>query len=94
VLALSLETARNVALVAVVGFVALAIVTALVLKSIAQKVAVALVFGLLAVLVWSQRESLDDCAERVEQTIAAGASTDTTCTFFRREITVEAARPA
>jgi hypothetical protein len=94
VLALTLETARNVTLVGVIGFLALAIITALVLRSISQKVAVAMVFGLLAVLAWSQRASLDDCADRVHDSLASGAVTDTTCSFLGRDVTVKSPRAA
>ena len=49
------------------------------------------VLGLLAVLVWSQWASLDDCAKRVKADHAAGATgdvgTDTTCTFLGQDIT-------
>jgi len=91
--ALSLETARNAAIIAVVVFVAVAIASAWLMKSIAQKVAVVVVFGLLAVLVWSQWASLDDCAKRVKADHAAGATdevgTDTTCTFLGRDIMIK-----
>ena len=72
--ALTLEAARNGAIIAVVVFVGVAIASAWLMKSIAQKVAVVVVFGLLAVLVWSQWASLDDCAKRVEADHAAGAT--------------------
>ena len=67
--------------------VALAIASAWLMKSVAQKVAVALVLGLLAVLVWTQRASLDDCANRVKADRAA-APADTTCTFLGQDITI------
>jgi hypothetical protein len=91
VLALSLQAARNGAIIAVVVFVALAIASAWLMKSLAQKVAVMLVLGLLAVLVWSQRASLDDCADRVRDSRAAGAGAllDTTCTFLGQDITIK-----
>ena len=84
--ALTLEAARNGAIIAVVVLVALAIASAWLMKSVAQKVAVVVVLGLLAVLVWSQRASLDDCAKRVEADRAADA--DTTCTFLGQDITI------
>jgi protein-S-isoprenylcysteine O-methyltransferase Ste14 len=86
--ALTLETARNGAIIAIVVFIAVAIASAWLMKSIAQKVAVVLVFGLLALLVWSQWASLDDCAKRVKSDRAAGATTDTTCTFLGQDITI------
>jgi hypothetical protein len=91
-LALSLQTARNGAIIAVVVLGAMSIASAWLMKSIAQKVALVLVLGLLAVLVWTQRASLDDCAKRVKADRAAGATadagTDTTCTFLGRDITI------
>ena len=91
-LALSLQAARNGAIIAVVVLVALAIASAWLMKSIAQKVALVVVLGLLAVLVWTQRASLDDCAKRVRADRAAsvaGDERDTTCTFLGRDITIK-----
>jgi membrane protein implicated in regulation of membrane protease activity len=88
-LALTLEAARNGAIIAVVVLIAMAVASAWLMKSIAQKVALVVVLGLLAVLVWSQRASLDDCAKRVKADRAAGDSTDTTCTFLGRDITIK-----
>ena len=87
-LALTLEAAKNGAIIAVVVLAALAIASAWLMKSIAQKVALAVVLGLLAVLVWTQRASLDDCANRVEESRAAGTLTDTTCTFLGQDISI------
>jgi hypothetical protein len=93
VVALSLDTARNIALVLVAVLVVLAVVSAWLLKTVAQKLAVVAILGLLAVLAWSQRTALDDCADRVAASVAADAPTDTTCTFFGQDVTVPA-RPA
>jgi membrane protein implicated in regulation of membrane protease activity len=87
-LALTLEAAKNGAIIAVVVLVALAIAAAWLMKSIAQKVALAVVLGLLAILIWTQRASLDDCANRVEEAHTAGTLTDTTCTFLGQDISV------
>jgi membrane protein implicated in regulation of membrane protease activity len=88
-LALTLEAAKNGAIIAVVVLAALAIAAAWLMKSIAQKAALAVVLGLLALLVWTQRASLDDCANRVQDSRAAGTLTDTTCTFFGRDISIQ-----
>ena len=90
VIGLSLDAARTVATAGVIALVAAAVVTALLMRSIAQKIAFALVLGLLAILVWSQRASLEDCADRVQASLAAGTATDTTCTFLGRDVTVPA----
>jgi len=92
-LGLTLEAARNFALIAVLVLVVLAIASAWLMKSIAQKIALVVVLGLLALLVWSQRASLDDCAKRVKADRDAGAvadvGTDTTCTFLGQDITIK-----
>jgi hypothetical protein len=83
-----LETVRNVALVVVAGAVVLALVTAYLVKAVVGKIVSIVLLGGLAVLVWSQRQSLQDCADRVETTLGAGAIDDTTCTFFGRDVTI------
>ena len=91
-LALTLQAARNGAIIAVVVLVAMAIASAWLMKSIAQKAALVVVLGLLAVLVWTQRASLDDCAKRVKADRAAsvtGDERDTTCTFLGQDIKIK-----
>jgi protein-S-isoprenylcysteine O-methyltransferase Ste14 len=90
VFGLDLDTVRNVALVVVVVAVLLAAVTAFVVKAVVGKVVTIVVLGGLAVLVWSQRQTLQDCADRVGATLGAGAVDDTTCTFFGRDVTITA----
>ena len=87
-LALTFETARNVGLAILAGAVIVAIVIAWVVKAIVSKVLALVVLAAIAVAVWSQRESVEDCADRVGATLSAGAVDDTTCTFFGRQVTV------
>jgi hypothetical protein len=86
---MTLDTARNVGIAVALGLGALAVVAVVMLHSIAQKLAVAAIFGLLALLVWSQRSSLEECADRVRETVAADVATDSTCSFLGRDITVK-----
>lgn len=83
---LTLETARNAALIGAVVFVVGAIVSAVLLRTIAQKLAVAVIFALVALLLWTQRASLETCAELV-RTSLSGPDT-VTCTFFGRDVEV------
>ena len=83
--ALTLGQAKTIAALIVVGLVVLALVSAWVMKEIAQKVALVVVLGLLALLVWTQRSSLDECADKVR---AGGLRGDTTCSFFGRDIQI------
>jgi hypothetical protein len=88
VLGVEFDTIRDAALAIVVGALVLAVVFALVVKAIVSKVVIIAVLLVLAAVVWQQRGSLQDCAGRVGATLAAGATDDTTCTFFGRDVTV------
>lgn len=86
---ITLETARNVAVVVALGLVAIAVVAAWLVKKIVAKLITVGVLAALALLVWSQRSSLDDCADRVQERMRTGAvDEDTTCRFFGQDVTV------
>jgi hypothetical protein len=89
---MSLETAKTVAIVIVAVFALGAIAAAWLMKTIVQKVVVFVVLGVLATVVWSQRASLQDCADRVKENLAAGATADTDCSFFGTDVTIKAPR--
>ena len=85
---LDLDTARNTALVVVLVTLGLAVAGAWIVKAILIKfVAVALLVTVAAV-VWTERQSLADCADRVGATLHAGDVNDTTCTFLGRDVTI------
>lgn len=83
--ALTLDQASTIGAVAVGGLLVLAVIAAWLTKEITQKIALAVILGLLAVLVWTQRASLQECADKVQ---AGGVNVDTTCSFFGRDIEI------
>lgn len=90
-LALTLGQAKTIAVLVVVALIGLAVVSAWIMKEIMQKVALVVVLGLLALLVWTQRASLQECSEKVR---AAGVNfndpdVDTTCSFLGRDIEIK-----
>ena len=91
--ALSLDTVRDTAIVVVGGAVVVAIVLTWVLKAVLSKVLSIVVLGVLAAFVWSQRTSVQECADRVHATLAVDDGVETpaepTCTFFGRDVTVD-----
>jgi hypothetical protein len=89
VLAVDFSTIRDVAMGIAVGALVLAVVFAVVIKWVVGKLITVAVLVLLAGVVWWQRESLLDCRDRVGQTLSAGATNSTTCTFFGRDVTVD-----
>lgn len=90
--AISLDEAKTIAVVAVTALVVGAIVAFWVMKTIMQKVLVAVLLGLLAFAVWSQRTALQDCADKVEasyERVGTDVSlADTECSFFGMSITI------
>ncbi len=86
--ALTFENARDWALAIVTGAVVLAFVLAWLVKQVVAKLLTVALLAGLAGAVWTQRTSVQDCAQRVRTTLQAGADDDTTCTFFGRQVTV------
>jgi hypothetical protein len=71
VLGLSLDEAKNIALVGATAFAILGIAAIWVMKTVVQKVLVAVLLIMLAFAAWSQRESLQECAEQVQANAAS-----------------------
>lgn len=91
--AVTVETARTIAIVVVLVLVLLAVVVARVMASITQKVIGVVVLAGLAALVWSQRASITECADTLKaEAEAASTARDlpdsATCTFFGYELEV------
>ena len=91
-LALTLDQATNLAIVVATVLAAAAIVSFWVMKTIVQKIAMATLLGLLAFAVWTQRTSLQDCADKVQgnfERVGTNVTvTDTDCSFFGVTITI------
>ena len=92
VLGITLDTAKNIAIGVVVVFLLGSLLAAWLMKTIVQKIAVAAVLALLAFAVWSQRTSLQECADKVQQNFELDGTTasfvDTDCSFFGVEVTI------
>ena len=88
-LALTLGQAKTIAVLVVLALIVMAVAAAWVMKEVMQKVALVVILGLLALLVWTQRASLDDCADKVRE---AGFRGDTTCSFLGRDVTISTNR--
>jgi hypothetical protein len=69
-IALSLETAKTIAVVVVIAFLAFMVMAAL------------------AIGVWTQRSSLQDCASKAKEQATAADRTGVTCTFFGTDVEV------
>lgn len=88
-LALTLESAKTLAIVVAVAFVVFAVVSAWMIKNITTKLIAVVLLAGLALGVWTQRTSLQDCADKAKQRgVQEGAIA---CTFFGTEVEVPSA---
>jgi protein-S-isoprenylcysteine O-methyltransferase Ste14 len=87
-IALTLESAKTIAIVVVIVFVALSVISALVIKNIVTKLIMVVLMACLALGVWTQRTSLKECADRAQAKAEALDASGLTCTFFGTDIEV------
>jgi hypothetical protein len=81
--AMSYTTAKDIAVVAVVVLIALAVLMAKLMAGISKKLLAIMMFAALAFGVWSQRQALQSCAATAQ---ATGKTVP--CRFFGTDITV------
>lgn len=97
-LALTLDDAKTIALVAATALTVGAVVSFWIMKSLVQKLAVAALLGVLAFAVWTQRVSLQDCADKVQDNFELAGTdvvvADTECSFFGITVTISDPRAA
>lgn len=97
-LALSLDQATTIAAAVAAALVVGAVVSFWIMKTLVQKVAAAVLLGLLAFAAWSQRESLQDCADKVQANYERSGTevtlSDTDCSFFGSTVTISDPRDA
>ena len=83
--ALTLESAKNIGIAVAVALVALMLVMVFVIKNVTAKLITVVIVGGLAFLVWTQRSSLQDCADRVR---ARADASDDECKFLGSHVKV------
>ena len=90
VAALDAERVATLGILLVLGIALLGIVVAGLARAVAVKVvALAVALGLIAA-VWSQRQALQDCVERVQDTLADGGDGAAACRFLGVDVDVRA----
>ena len=87
-IAITLETAKNIGIVVAVALVAVMLVMAWLVKAVVAKLISVLIVGGLALGVWTQRTSLEDCAKKIKDRGVVGDTGDTTCSFLGSDVRV------
>jgi hypothetical protein len=88
-IALSVDSAKNIAIGAAGVFVVLSLLSAWVIKNIVGKIIMIVLMVGLALGAWTQRSSLQDCADKAKaaaQTGSTDALSTVTCKFFGTEV--------
>lgn len=87
--ALNLSEAKNGSIVAIVVCVALVLLIVKFISSMVVRLVLSVVFAALGIVIYTQRASLVDCADRVKGSVTADAPQQAvTCTFFGRDVTI------
>ena len=86
--AMTLETAKNIGIAVAVALVALMLVMAVVVKNVTAKLLSVVIIGGMAFGVWTQRSSLEDCADKVRSRTAVNDTSQVTCSFLGSDIKV------
>jgi hypothetical protein len=87
VLGVELETVRNVAGVVMVVLAVLALLAAMVVKAVVSKLVLIVVLAIAALVVWTNRQNLSDCAAKVGGAVTA-AGRPATCHFLWFDVDV------
>ena len=85
---MTVDSAKDIGIAVAVGLVVLMVVMFMLIKSVTTKLISVIIVGGLALGVWTQRSSLEDCASKVKARAALGDTTDVTCTFLGTDIKV------
>jgi hypothetical protein len=84
--ALDTNDAKTIGTIVIVVFIALGVLSAWLMKTIVQKVVLVVVLGGLAVFVYSQRTSLDQCVDDITVAISDADRQSATCSFVGFEV--------
>jgi len=79
--ALDTNDAKTIGTIVVIVFIALGVLSAWLMKTIVQKVVLVVILGGLAVFVYSQRTSLDQCVDDITMAISDADRQSATCSF-------------
>lgn len=85
---MTLDSAKDIGIAVAVFLVVLMVLMFLLMKKVTGKLISVIIVGGLALGVWTQRSSLENCASRVKARAALGDTTDVTCTFMGSDIKV------
>lgn len=85
---MTVDSAKDIGIAVAVFLVVIMVLMFLLMKKVTGKLISVIIVGGLALGVWTQRSSLENCANKVKARAALGDTTDVTCTFMGSDIKV------
>lgn len=85
---MTLDSAKDIGIAVAVFLVVIMVLMFLLMKKVTGKLISVIIVGGLALGVWTQRSSLENCANKVKARAALGDTTNVTCTFMGSDIKV------
>jgi hypothetical protein len=86
--AMTLDSAKNLGIAIAVGALVVMVVMAWLIKNVVTKVLSVVILGGLAFGVWTQRSSLESCADKVKDRALVGGVEEITCSFLGTDVNV------
>ena len=87
-IAMTVDSAKSIGVAAAVALIAIMLAMVMLIKKVTGKLIAIVIVGGLAVGVWTQRSSLQDCADKVKARGALGATSGATCSFLGTDVKV------
>lgn len=85
-IALTIDSAKNLSIGVVIVLALVAVLSVKFVANVTKKAVLFMLFGALALGVWSQRQSLQTCADKVKSSLG---SAGTSCKFLGSDIKVK-----
>jgi hypothetical protein len=85
---MTVDSAKDIGIAAAVFLVVIMVLMFLMIKKFTGKLISVIIVGGLALGVWTQRSSLENCASKVRARAALGDTSDVSCSFLGSDIKV------
>ena len=92
--ALNLNQAKNGSIIAIAACVVLVLLVLKFISSLVVRLVLSIVFAALGLVVYTQRASLIDCADKITTSASGGSSGPVTCSFFGKDVKIDLVAPS
>lgn len=91
--ALNLNQAKNGSIIAIAACVVLVLLVLKFISSLVVRLVLSVVLAALGVVVYTQRASLIDCADKITASASGESTGSVTCSFFGKDVNIDLSSP-